>query len=124
MSRTEKFLELIKDQSSAKELFMKQSPEEAKDYLNEKGIDCSVEDVQQIGKFITSVVGRNEELSESDLSAVAGGGAPGWPWEEHHWDDALEEVQPIADAINNAADGLANAFKSAADSLGEWILGW
>ena len=104
MNKTEQFIEILKDESLAKELFKKETPEEVRDFLNEKGIECSLEDVSMIGGFMASVVGKSadSELSEDALAEVAGGSV-GWPWEEGHFDEAKEQLKAVGNALDTAA---------------------
>ena len=74
----ERIKEVFADEAFTKELWSKETPEEAQALLAEKDIDVSVEDLIKIKDIIAKKVqatenGESAELTEEDLADVAGG---------------------------------------------------
>ena len=74
----ERIKEVFSDEEFVKELFSKETPEEAKALLEEKDIDFSVEDLIKlreivIAKMEQQTTGEEVELGEDDLEDVSGG---------------------------------------------------
>ena len=75
----ERIKEVFSDEEFVKELFSKETPEEAKALLEEKDIDISIEELVKLKDIITAKLqaaenGESTELTEEDLADVAGGG--------------------------------------------------
>ena len=116
INKTEKLLEILENQEQGRELMTMQSPEEVKKFLNEKGIDCSVEEVSAIGRYLASCVASSAEgeLSEEELAAVAGGGDELWPWDEPGYEDDL----------TRNIDKVTNTIKTYYDKAVEFLTSW
>ena len=76
----ERIREVFADEEFVKELWSKETPEEAQALLAEKDIDVSVEDLVKIKDIIAkkgqaTENGESAELTEEDLADVAGGSA-------------------------------------------------
>ena len=74
----ERIKKVFSDEEFVKELFSKESPEEAQALLAEKDIDMSIEDLVKLKDFIVAKLqavesGESEELTEEDLADIAGG---------------------------------------------------
>ena len=74
----ERIKEVFSDEEFVKELFRKETPEEAKALLEEKDIDFSVEDLIKlreivIAKMEQQTTGEEVELGEDELEDVSGG---------------------------------------------------
>ena len=74
----ERIKEVFADEEFVKELFSKETPEEAKALLEEKDIDVSIEELVELKDIIIAKLQATEndetvELTEADLSDVAGG---------------------------------------------------
>ena len=74
----ERIKEVFSDEEFVKELFDKETPEEAQALLAEKDIDMPVEALVKIkdlvvAKFQETENGESTELTEADLEDVAGG---------------------------------------------------
>ena len=74
----ERIKEIFADEEFVKELFSKETPEEAQALLAEKEIDLSVEELVKLRDIIDKKVkaaenGGSTELTEEDLADVAGG---------------------------------------------------
>ena len=65
--------EKMKDEDFANALLANKTPEDAQKFLKSKGLDCSIEQVQELGKYLKEQLD-TKELSPSQLEAVAGGG--------------------------------------------------
>lgn len=67
----------MKDKDFVAGLVGKETEEEAKAYLAENGVECSDEEVAELGKTIASVLKAvkesDGELTEEQLQAIAGG---------------------------------------------------
>ena len=73
----ERIKEVFSDEEFVKELFRKETPEEAKALLEEKDIDFSVEDLIKlreivIAKMEQQTTGEEVELGEDELEDVSG----------------------------------------------------
>ena len=74
----ERIKEIFSDKEFVKELFSKETPEEAKVIFTEKGIQLSLEEIIIIKDLIVKKIeqaerGESIELTEDDLVEVAGG---------------------------------------------------
>ena len=74
----ERIKEVFSDEEFVKELFSKETPEEAKALLEEKDIDFSVEDLIKLREIIIAKMEQQSsseegEISEEDLEDVSGG---------------------------------------------------
>ena len=74
----ERIKEVFADEEFVKELFSKETPEEAKALLEEKGIDISIEELVKLKDIIIAKLqavenGESAELTEADLENIAGG---------------------------------------------------
>ena len=77
----ERIKEIFSDEEFVKELFGKETPEEAQALLAEKDIDLSVEELVKLKDIIAKKLraaedGKSTELTEADLENVAGGSGP------------------------------------------------
>jgi len=77
----ERIKEVFSDEAFVKELFSKETPEEAKALLAEKDIDVSIEELVKlkdliIAKLQAAESGESAELTEEELEDVAGGVIP------------------------------------------------
>lgn len=73
MASFDKIKELAKDKAFVEGLLKNQSPEEAKAYLAEHGVEMSLDEVKELGAELYAMSKGESELEESDLAAVAGG---------------------------------------------------
>lgn len=82
--RIQKLQDLLKDETAVKELLENRTPEDAKAFLSENGIEYSLEEVKGIGATIAKALSgeltseqleraATGELSEDELEEVAGG---------------------------------------------------
>ena len=74
--RVSKLKELIANEDFAKELFGKQTAEEAQALLKDNGVEFTLDEVNQIGdgiRIIAKSQAAGGELSEDDLKSVSGG---------------------------------------------------
>ena len=74
----ERIKEVFSDEEFVKELFSKETPEEAKALLKEKDIDFSVEDLIKLREILVAKLQKSEgseevELGEDELEDVSGG---------------------------------------------------
>ena len=74
----ERIKEVFSDEEFVKELFSKETPEEAKALLEEKDIDFSVEDLIKLREIIIAKIEQQAsseegELGEDELKDVSGG---------------------------------------------------
>ena len=74
----ERIKEIFSDEEFVKELFSKETPEEAKALLKEKDIDFSVEDLIKLREILVAKLQKSEgseevELGEDELEDVSGG---------------------------------------------------
>ena len=74
----ERIKEIFADEEFVKELFSKETPEEAQALLAEKGIDMSIDELVKLKDLVAAKLqaaenGESTELTEEDLSDVAGG---------------------------------------------------
>ena len=75
--KLEKLLELLEDKEMAKELFS-MSIEDAQAELAKKGLDFSIDELQAFAKgVVDSEADESSELTEDQLSNVAGGSYTG-----------------------------------------------
>ena len=77
----ERIKEVFSDEAFVKELFSKETPEEAQELLAEKDIDVSIEELVKlkdiiVAKLQTAESGESAELTEEELEDVAGGVIP------------------------------------------------
>ncbi|MBQ7283387.1 MAG: class IIb bacteriocin, lactobin A/cerein 7B family [Oscillospiraceae bacterium] len=77
----ERIKEVFSDEEFVKELFSKETPEEAQALLEEKDIDFSVEDIIKLREILLAKIeqqasGEEGELGEEDLEEVSGGVLP------------------------------------------------
>ena len=72
----EAFAALLQDPDNAMALFALEDPADAQKYLADHGVAMTVDEVTALGK--AAMAGRNGELSEDDLAAVAGGHLGDW----------------------------------------------
>ena len=77
----ERIKEVFSDEEFVKELFSKETPEEAQDLLAEKDIDISIEELVKLKDIIVAKLQATEndetvELTEEELTDVAGGVIP------------------------------------------------
>ena len=76
----ERIKEIFSDEEFVKELFSKETPQEAQDLLAEKDIDLTVDEVVKIRNLLVKKAqaaqnGESAELTEEELGDVAGGAA-------------------------------------------------
>ena len=74
----ERIKEIFADEEFVKELFSRETPEEAQELLAEKDIDVSIEELVKlkdliIAKLQAAESGESAELTEEELEDVAGG---------------------------------------------------
>lgn len=69
----EKLTELMKDKEFVKKILEMETPEEVQKALAEKGVDLSIEQIEDIRKGIIARVSSEEEMSDEQLEQVAGG---------------------------------------------------
>ena len=74
----ERIKEVFSDEEFVKELFSRETPEEAKALLEEKDIDFSVEDLIKLREILVAKLQKSEgseevELGEDELEDVSGG---------------------------------------------------
>lgn len=67
----EKIQEVFSDEKFVESLLQMEEPEMVQNALNEKGIDLTVDELEQIREKLAS--GTEGELSEDDLGQVSGG---------------------------------------------------
>ena len=77
----ERIKEVFSDEAFVKELFSRETPEEAQELLAEKDIDVSIEELVKlkdliIAKLQAAESGESAELTEEELEDVAGGVIP------------------------------------------------
>ena len=77
----ERIKEVFSDEEFVKELFSRETPEEAKALLEEKDIDFSVEDLIKLREILVAKMEAAEnseeaELGDEDLEEVSGGVLP------------------------------------------------
>ena len=78
MSREEKLQELLLNESFTGELENLKNAEEVQAVLKNYGVDMTLEEINELGDLCENVLkqmnnDKNDELSEEDLSSVAGG---------------------------------------------------
>lgn len=84
MDNKDKIQELFSNSSFVKELFEKNSAEEAQEFLVANGLELSLEEVEELGNMLQKLANgeiaeetlkraANDELTEADLEAAAGG---------------------------------------------------
>lgn len=88
--------EVLSNQEVAEEFFSKETPEEAQAFLQEKGVEISLDEIKEIGAALEKM--QDGELSEDDLENVAGGGAIR---------DAYDDIIGIAKDIIRSRTGRA-----------------
>ena len=76
----ERIKEVFSDEEFVKELFSKETPEEAQALLAEKEIDMSIDELVKIKDLVAAKLqaaenGESTEITEEDLADVAGGAA-------------------------------------------------
>jgi hypothetical protein len=69
----EKLNELLKDEAVAKELVEQESIEDAQKFLAGKGVEVSVEEIEDLRKAVAVRAEGGEELDDEQLEQVAGG---------------------------------------------------
>ena len=74
----ERIKEVFSDEEFVKELFSKETPEEAQALLAEKEIDMSIDELVKLKDLVAAKLqaaenGESTELTEEDLADVAGG---------------------------------------------------
>jgi hypothetical protein len=74
----ERIKEVFSDEEFVKELFSKETPEEAQALLAEKEIDLSIDELVKIKDLVAAKLqaaenGESTEITEEDLADVAGG---------------------------------------------------
>jgi hypothetical protein len=69
----EKLVELLKNEAIAKELLEKETAEDAQKFLADKGVDISIDEIENIRKGIISSAEEDEEIDDEQLEKVAGG---------------------------------------------------
>ena len=72
----EKLAELLKDEAVVKELVAKETAEDAQKFLASKGVEISIEQLEEIQKAIAAK-SNSEEMNDDDLEKVAGGASGG-----------------------------------------------
>jgi hypothetical protein len=65
--------EVFSDEEFVQKLFSLETPEEAQAALKEKGVEVSVEELNQLRDFVIANVNENGELALDALDDVAGG---------------------------------------------------
>ena len=76
----ERIKEVFSDEEFVKELFNKETPEEAQALLAEKEIDMSIDELVKLKDLVAAKLqaaenGESTELTEEDLADIAGGAA-------------------------------------------------
>ena len=74
----ERIKKIFSDEEFVKELFSKETPEEAQALLAEKDIDVSIEELVKLKDLVVAKLqavesGESAELTEEDLADIAGG---------------------------------------------------
>ncbi|MBQ7704555.1 MAG: hypothetical protein IJT73_03880 [Selenomonadaceae bacterium] len=69
----EKLAEILKDEAVVKELLQQETAEDAQKFLASKGVEISIEDLENLQKAVAAQSGENEEMDDSQLEQVAGG---------------------------------------------------
>ena len=74
----ERIKEVFSDEEFVKELFSKETPEEAQALFVEKDIDVTIEEIVKLGEFVANKLqqienGESAELTEDELADVSGG---------------------------------------------------
>lgn len=72
MDKFEKLAQLMADEAIAREVLYIDSPEDVQKYLADKGVDLSIEEIQEWAGEINKAMA-SEELDADDLDSVAGG---------------------------------------------------
>ena len=77
----ERIKEVFSDEAFVKELFSKETPEEAQALLKEKEIDLSIDELVKLKDLVVAKLqaaesGESAELTEEELEDVAGGVIP------------------------------------------------
>lgn len=72
MDKFEKLAQLMADETIAREVLDIDKPEDVQKYLADKGVELSIEEIQEWAKEINKALA-NEELDADDLDSVAGG---------------------------------------------------
>ena len=65
--------ERMKDEEFAEKLLANRTKEDVQSFLAANGIDCTLEQVKELGKYLKEQFG-TQELCPEQLDAVAGGG--------------------------------------------------
>ena len=75
MKNVEKFNKLMEDEKFVKEFLGQESQTDVQKFLAKNDIEMSIEEINEFGKTLDDLVGKNQngELSEADLESVAGG---------------------------------------------------
>lgn len=104
-ANSEKMKELFQDQAFLEELFSKESAEDAQALLKERGVEMTVEELNQFRKTLMDrMEGGGGELSEDDLENVAGGGVS-------EFFDIFADVVKIVEDVPNMAKTIGNFFR-------------
>ena len=72
----ERIKEVFSDEEFVKELFSKETPEEAQELLADKGIELSIDEICKVREMLInklSSMQSGEELTDDDLEGVSGG---------------------------------------------------
>ena len=74
----ERIKEVFSDEEFVRELFSKETPEEAQALLVEKDIDVTIEEIVKLGEFVAKKLqqienGESAELTEEELTDISGG---------------------------------------------------
>ena len=69
----EKLNELLKDESVVKELLQQETAEDAQKFLASKGVEISIEELEEIQKALAAQSGEDDEVNDNELENVAGG---------------------------------------------------
>lgn len=108
MNGIDKLKELAKDKAFVEGLLKNQTPEDAKAFLAEHGVDLSLDEVKAFGRQLGAVVKGEGELSESELADIAGG------------NDLGDTLNSIANDYDKGEFEFGKEF----DKLWNWVTSW
>lgn len=127
-NRIEKLRGLLDDEAFVKELFAKDTPEEAQAFFKSKGADITLEEVKSLGETIGKLV--NGEISAEDLVAAASGELSEAELENAAGGEVIGAVATgliifgtSVIATGSVAAGVTACVKYA-DEIGEWFRSW
>ncbi|MBQ7704552.1 MAG: Nif11-like leader peptide family RiPP precursor [Selenomonadaceae bacterium] len=65
--------EVLKDEAVVKELLQQETAEDVQKFLASKGVEISIEEINQIQAQFLKAAENDEEISDEELEQVAGG---------------------------------------------------